>query len=90
MTGDYDLMSVCPTWNDYRNRTKTSIFKPGVNFIGKGVGPAARFSAGTNLDAVLDMGTNTGARGPVGRSGTRWRTWSGISPTGTGDRQVIA
>jgi hypothetical protein len=68
MTGDYDLMSVCPTWNDYGNRTKKTIFKPGVNFIGKGVGPAARFGAGTNLDGVLDMGTNTGARGPGGRT----------------------
>ena len=65
MTGDYDLMAVCPTWNDYGNRTGQTIFKPGVNFIGKGPGQGARFGPQTNLDRVLDMATNTGAR-PVG------------------------
>lgn len=68
MTGDYDLMAVCPTWNDYGNRTKAAIFRPPVDFIGKGARPADQFSAGTNLDQVMDMRTNTGARpsgGPV-------------------------
>jgi hypothetical protein len=61
MTGDYDLMSVCPAWSNYGERTLKDISKPGLNF-GRPGGPeaGATFKAGTNLDAVLDMRLNTG------------------------------
>jgi hypothetical protein len=57
-------MAVCPTWRDYGNRTGTTISKPGVNFGRKGgAEPGQTFGAHVNLDAVLDMRTNTGLKG---------------------------
>ncbi|MGA2249166.1 anthrax toxin-like adenylyl cyclase domain-containing protein [Terracidiphilus sp.] len=61
MTGDYDLMSVCPAWSNYGERSLKDITKPGLNFGRQGgVEPGAAFKAGVNLDAVLDMRLNTG------------------------------
>jgi hypothetical protein len=63
MTGDYDLMAVCPAWRDVGAVSHVAISKPAVDF-----GPAKNtvgqsFEAGTNLDKALDMTTNTGALG---------------------------
>lgn len=61
MTGDYDLMSVCPRWANYGSRSTAEIAKPGLNFgRAGGVEPGAAFRAGVNLDAVMDMRLNTG------------------------------
>jgi hypothetical protein len=76
MTGDYDLMSVCPTWGDYGSRSLKEISKAGVNFTGKGVQPAASFGRGANMDKVLDMTSNTGAR-PSG--GVTNKTFQGLT-----------
>ncbi|HEV2135643.1 MAG TPA: anthrax toxin-like adenylyl cyclase domain-containing protein [Terracidiphilus sp.] len=71
MTGDYDLMAVCPTWNDYGSMTRAEVSKPGLNFTGKGVQPGQAFSGlvpgnngslGSRLDKVLDMTTTTAAK----------------------------
>jgi hypothetical protein len=61
LTGDYDLMSVCPTWNSLGNRSLKEISKPGLNFgRNNQAEPGQSFAAGVNLDAVLDMRVNTG------------------------------
>ena len=61
LTGDYDLMSVCPTWGNLGSRSTKVISKPGIDF-GRGgkAEPGQTFDAGVNLDAVLDMRVNTG------------------------------
>lgn len=74
MTGDYDLMAVCPRWNDYGALSAAAITKPGLNFVSKGVQSPQSFQGraakpdesgeqpvGSRLDKVLDMRTNTGA-----------------------------
>jgi hypothetical protein len=62
MTGDYDLMAVCPTWGQYGARSTKAISKAGLDFgRAKGVEAGQTFNAGVNMDAVLDMRTNTGA-----------------------------
>lgn len=79
LTGDYDLMAVCPTWGNYMSRSVATISKPGVNFQRHGgVEPGQTFAAGTMLDAVVDMRTNTGARGGFNASGQR-TTYGGIT-----------
>ncbi|HEY4355087.1 MAG TPA: anthrax toxin-like adenylyl cyclase domain-containing protein [Acidobacteriaceae bacterium] len=65
MTGDYDLMAICPTWASYMGRSEKEISKPGLNFTGKGVQPGLSFPAGSRMDMVMNMATNTGAR-PAG------------------------
>jgi hypothetical protein len=77
MTGDYDLMAVCPSWNDYGSLTIKPVSKPGLNFVGKGAQPGLGFAGmhnfkatqipdnaplGSRLDAVLDMTTTTAAK----------------------------
>lgn len=64
MTGDYDLMAVCPRWGNYGSKSVVAISKPALQFKGKPANPIA-FPAGSQLDGVLDMSTNTGAI-PVG------------------------
>ncbi|MDB4934365.1 MAG: hypothetical protein JWP87_1337 [Labilithrix sp.] len=64
LTGDYDLMAVCPTWGNYGSRSVSAISKPGVNFGRKGgAEPGQTFQTNSNLDGVLDMRTNTGLKG---------------------------
>jgi hypothetical protein len=63
MTGDYDLMAVCPRWANYMERTQREVSKPGLNIDGKGIMPGQSFGAGSFMDKVLDMRTNTGAVG---------------------------
>lgn len=80
MTGDYDLMAVCPTWADYGSRTLKPISKPGLDFGRKdGVEPGQVFPVNSNLDAVLDMRTNTGLKGRqvkiMGKDGTSKLDW---------------
>jgi len=62
MTGDYDLMAVCPRWDNYGGTSAKEISKAGLNFANKGVQAGLTFAAGSRLDKVLDMRSNTGAR----------------------------
>lgn len=84
LTGDYDLMAVCPTWASYGARSVEVISKDGVNFgrVG-GAEKGMSFAVGSNLDAVLDMRTNTGLRTVTSPDG-KVRTF-GKSGFGAGD-----
>jgi hypothetical protein len=63
MTGDYDLMAVCPRWNDLHATTPAAISKPAVNFGPDRKTVGLTFASGSNLDKVMDMRSNTGAKG---------------------------
>ena len=77
MTGDYDLMAVCPTWGNYGSTTLKEITKPGLVFTGLGKQQGLTYAPGSRLDKVLDMRTNTGAR-PAG--GNTASTFQGRKP----------
>ena len=67
MTGDYDLMAVCPRWSDYGGRSTALIEKPGLIMNGMAQPRAGQiFRAGVNLDQVRDMESNTGRVRPQG------------------------
>ncbi len=82
MTGDYDLMAVCPSWNDYGARTKVEVSKPGLNF-GRATGPerGATFVAGVTWTAWMDMRLNTGLPNQRNADG-KWKTFgqAGFTP----------
>jgi hypothetical protein len=61
MTGDYDLMAVCPRWGNYGSNLVGTVSKPGLQFGAKQQ-PGASFGTGANLDKVMDMTSNTGAK----------------------------
>lgn len=65
LTGDYDLMAVCPAWANLNSRSVFDIRKDGVNFGRNGgiAEPGISFGAGVNLDAPLDMRLHTGMKG---------------------------
>jgi hypothetical protein len=66
MTGDYDLMAVCPTWGNYGSRSVAEISKTGLDFgRSGGVEAGQTFAANTNLDGALDMRLNTGLPGQM-------------------------
>lgn len=78
MTGDYDLMAVCPSWNDYGGMSLKTVSKPGLDFVGKDQQVGLRFggwenadtgSLGSRLDKVLDRSSLTGAAVPRDASG---------------------
>ncbi|NTS75646.1 hypothetical protein HR060_02095 [Catenovulum sp. SM1970] len=51
ITGDYDLLTICPKWADYGNKSKMAH----SDYDGEEV-----FQAGVNLDKVMDMSLHTG------------------------------
>ncbi|MBC5767735.1 anthrax toxin-like adenylyl cyclase domain-containing protein [Ramlibacter albus] len=62
MTGDYDLMAVCPPWRDYMSRSTEDITKAAVVFTGhESTATGQTFAKGSFMDRVLDMRVNTGA-----------------------------
>lgn len=63
MTGDYDLMAVCPPWREYGAHSSKVIKKPAVDFGPGRPTEGLRLPAGRNLDQALDMSSNTGAVG---------------------------
>lgn len=67
MTGDYDLMAVCPPWRSYGARSGGVISKPGLEIKDlAAVQPGLAFPAGMNLDQVMTMESNTGIKRPPG------------------------
>ncbi|WP_141667977.1 MULTISPECIES: anthrax toxin-like adenylyl cyclase domain-containing protein [unclassified Burkholderia] len=82
MTGDYDLMAICPRWGNYGSASVREISKPGLVFAGvRGQQPGQLFPAGMGLDKVLDMRTNTGARP---RGGVTDATFQGLTKKDAG------
>ena len=63
MTGDYDLMMVCPSWRDYQSVSTEVISKSALDFGGNvhHALSGASFKAGSRMDTVLDMRLSTGA-----------------------------
>lgn len=60
MTGDYDLMAVCPTWADYGSRAPHDIAKAAIA-LNNGVSHRGQaFAAGVGMDNVLDGRLATG------------------------------
>ena len=77
LTGDYDLLSVCPTWRDYKNRSPSDIEAPCLEFpLVERPQESLIFPAGSNLDKLLEMRTNTGVRPSRGR---RNATFQGLT-----------
>lgn len=71
MTGDYDLMAVCPPWRDYGARAAELISKKAVDFGPDRATVGLTFAAGRNLDRAMDMTTNTGAVGRIRQEGDK-------------------
>ncbi|ARU59162.1 MAG: CyaA/EF/ExoY family adenylyl cyclase toxin [Pseudomonadales bacterium] len=61
MTGDYDLMAICPSWGQYGSLTSTSIHKPGLWF-GNKQQPGLSYGPGVGMDNVLDPRLHTGGK----------------------------
>ncbi|HEX5438522.1 MAG TPA: anthrax toxin-like adenylyl cyclase domain-containing protein, partial [Gemmatimonadaceae bacterium] len=59
MTGDYDLLAICPSWAQYGSQSATDIVKPGIRIKGMAPQPGATFSAGVGMDNVLDPSLHT-------------------------------
>lgn len=59
MTGDYDLLAVCPRWADYGSRLVSDVVKPGINLRQGGAQPGQTFHAGVGMDNVLDPRLHT-------------------------------
>lgn len=75
MTGDYDLLAICPTWAQYGSQAPHDIVKPGIQLHGRpGAQPAARFYAGQGMDNVLDPSLHT--------HGTRLTNWDAMNAAG--------
>jgi hypothetical protein len=65
MTGDYDLLAICPSWAQYGSRLAADVVKPGIQLKGRAAPePAARFHAGQGLDNVLDPELHTMSKRP--------------------------
>jgi hypothetical protein len=66
MTGDYDLMAVCPRWGDYGGTTLKQFSKGGLDFTGKGLQKRAhlrsRFQHGQGARHALQHGRETVGR----------------------------
>jgi hypothetical protein len=65
MTGDYDLLAVCPTWADYMSRSTRVIAKDGIVNLGRNGGapevqPGQSFGKGSFMDKVIDTRLTTG------------------------------
>lgn len=64
MTGDYDLLAVCPRLSDYGSLSSRQFLKPGIHVYGKDPLPDFVFAAGIGMDNVIDPSLQTG--GTVG------------------------
>jgi hypothetical protein len=89
MTGDYDLMAVCPPWLDYGSASAKAIVKPAVNFGPDSKTVGAHFAAGRNLDKAMDPGTNSGAVGRTVAQGDKMvkATFQGLTKRDAGKNE---
>lgn len=63
MTGDYDLMAICPRWGDYMARSSVEISKDAIVLANPVHGHTPHglvYKPGAALDKVLDMRLHTG------------------------------
>ncbi len=72
MTGDYDLMAICPTWAAYGSLSSRVISKPGIQLQGGRNMPGQSFAAGVGMDNVLDPSLHT--------MGTAKSNWQAMNP----------
>ncbi|MGI4879203.1 MAG: anthrax toxin-like adenylyl cyclase domain-containing protein [Janthinobacterium lividum] len=67
MTGDYDLMAICPRWSNYMARSDKEITKAAIVLSGHGHAAGAQtFARGSAMDKTLDARLHTGAKTNVG------------------------
>jgi hypothetical protein len=59
MTGDYDLLAVCPAWAQYGSLAARDIVKPGIELTGGGLRKGLAFRAGQGMDNVMDPRLHT-------------------------------
>ncbi|MCW5649479.1 MAG: hypothetical protein KIS62_07030 [Ramlibacter sp.] len=62
LTGDYDLMAVCPTWGQYGSKTSRVIRKAGIHLDNDQVHNDLSFDVGVGMDNVLDTRFHTMGR----------------------------
>jgi hypothetical protein len=59
MTGDYDLMAVCPSFGQYGSRAARDIVKPGIALQNGSLKKGMAFRAGVGMDNVIDARLHT-------------------------------
>lgn len=62
LTGDYDLMAVCPTWGQYGSKTSRTISKDGIRLDNGQVNAGLSFDEGVGMDNVMDPRFHTMGR----------------------------
>jgi hypothetical protein len=62
LTGDYDLMAVCPTWAQYGSKSSRVIRKAGIHLASGAVHNDLSFDAGVGMDNVMDTRFHTMGR----------------------------
>ena len=62
LTGDYDLMAVCPTWAQYGSLASRDIVKAGILLDNGQLNKGQAFRAGMGMDNVLDARFHTMGR----------------------------
>jgi hypothetical protein len=74
MTGDYDLMAICPTMAQYGSLSSREISKAGIQLPGRLV-PGQKFAPGVGMDNVMDPSLHT--------MGTKKSNWGAMNAKGT-------
>ncbi|HEY4215512.1 MAG TPA: anthrax toxin-like adenylyl cyclase domain-containing protein [Gemmatimonadaceae bacterium] len=59
MTGDYDLLAVCPSMAQYGSRAATDIVKSGIALTNETLKKGMAFRAGVGMDNVIDARLHT-------------------------------
>jgi hypothetical protein len=59
MTGDYDLLAVCPSMAQYGSRAASDIVKPGIALSNGTLKKGMAFRAGVGMDNVIDARLHT-------------------------------
>jgi hypothetical protein len=74
MTGDYDLLAICPPWSQYGSALPIDIEKAGLQMVGMDGRPGATFAHGVGMDNVLDPSLHT--------AGTAKSNWDAMNAGG--------
>jgi hypothetical protein len=86
MTGDYDLLAVCPRISDRFSQSAAAISKPGIHLQGTGntstLLEGLRYGAGAGMDNVLDGRLHTGS--DHGKSHQKYNAQKGVYGDGHG------